>query len=69
MSEEKVKGVVKWYSSEKNYGFIIADGTDYFVHHSEIKNGEELIEGDEVEFEITQSEKGFRASSVTKIGD
>lgn len=64
---EKVKGKLKWFSDVKGYGFIISDETDYFVHHSELKNGDEFLEGDEVELEIKQTEKGFSAINVTKI--
>lgn len=64
---DRVKGKLKWFSSVKGYGFITADGIDYFVHSSEIKDGDEFLEGDELEFEISQSEKGFRAINVTRI--
>jgi len=65
--EERVKGKLKWFSSVKGYGFITLDGSDYFVHHSELKNDEEFLEGDMCAFEIKQTEKGFSAINVTKI--
>lgn len=65
--EERVKGKIKWFSSVKGYGFIISDGTDYFVHISQKRDDDEFHEGDEVEFSITQTEKGFSAINVTKI--
>lgn len=65
------KGVVKWFSNEKGYGFITPEGggKDVFVHHSAI-SGEgykTLDEGQQVEFEITQGPKGEQASNVQKL--
>lgn len=61
-------GTVKWFSSEKGYGFITQDdgGTDVFVHHSAIEgNGyKNLEEGQHVQFETTQGPKGLQASAV-----
>ncbi|GAH56198.1 unnamed protein product [marine sediment metagenome] len=64
---ERVKGKLKWFSTEKGYGFIESNGIDYFVHHSELKDDDEFHEGDDVEFSIKQTEKGFSAINVTKI--
>ena len=64
-------GVVKWFSDQKGYGFITPDGggKDIFVHHSgmEGEGFKSLKEGDKVEFEVTQSQKGEQASSVKKV--
>jgi CspA family cold shock protein len=63
-------GVVKWFNSEKGFGFITQEGgPDLFVHYSEIQsNGyRSLNEGDKVEFDITDGKKGKQASAVTLV--
>ena len=61
-------GTVKWFSSEKGYGFITPDsgGKDLFVHFSAIQADgyKSLNEGDKVEYEETQGRKGPQASNV-----
>lgn len=63
------KGKVKWFNENKGYGFIeVEGGKDVFVHSAAIKEGSSpLYEGDEVEFEIVQGEKGPKAENVLKI--
>jgi cold shock protein len=64
------KGKVKWFSNQKGYGFITsADGKEIFVHYSAIKGDgyKSLNEGDDVEYEVTQSPKGEQAANVMKI--
>jgi CspA family cold shock protein len=64
------KGVVKWFNPKKGYGFITSeDGKDIFVHFSSIQGEghKTLKEGDEVNFEITQGEKGEQATEVVKL--
>ena len=64
------KGKVKWFSSQKGYGFITTEsGSDVFVHHSAIQGEgyKSLDEGQEVEFEVQQGPKGEQASNVVKI--
>ena len=65
------RGVVKWYNEEKGYGMISVKGSeDVFVHFSEIKTDssyKKLLEGDKVEFEVEQRDKGPAAKNVVKI--
>jgi CspA family cold shock protein len=64
------RGRVKWFNENKGYGFIKQeDGPDVFVHFSAIKEDgfKTLAEGQEVEFEVTQGEKGPQAANVTKV--
>ncbi|WNF25313.1 cold shock domain-containing protein [Streptomyces sp. C11-1] len=63
-------GTVKWFNSEKGFGFIAQDGggPDVFAHYSNITgNGyRELAEGEAVTFEITQGQKGPQAENVVR---
>ena len=65
------QGTVKWFNGEKGYGFISVDGggADVFVHYSEINGAgfRTLDEGQRVEFEIGQGQKGPQATSVNVI--
>ena len=66
---ERMKGTVKWFNNAKGYGFIGRDdGPDVFVHYSAItaEGYKSLQEGDVVEFEITQGQKGPQAANVSK---
>ncbi|QJD83735.1 cold shock domain-containing protein [Cohnella herbarum] len=65
-----MRGTVKWFNAEKGYGFIsIEDGNDVFVHFSAIQGDgfKTLDEGQAVEFEITQGNRGPQASNVVKL--
>ena len=65
------QGTVKWFNSDKGFGFITPDGGtgDVFVHHSEIRaeGFRTLNEGDKVRFDIVDSPKGPRAANVTPV--
>ena len=64
-------GIVKWFNSEKGFGFIEVDGggSDVFVHYSAIDSGgyRELADGQKVEFDVTQGPKGPQAEKVRVI--
>ena len=65
-----MKGTVKWFNKEKGFGFITGeDGKDVFAHFSQIQKegSKELFEGQEVEFEITEGQKGPQASNIVVI--
>ena len=72
MLKEEVlaQGTVKWFSNEKGYGFIErAEGDDVFVHFSAIQGQgyRSLTEGQRVEFEVVQGQKGLQAANVQVI--
>ena len=67
---EREQGTVKWFNSEKGYGFITReDNSDIFVHFSSIaKDGfKSLDEGQKVEFVVTNSDRGLQAVEVTLV--
>ncbi|MBQ8969971.1 MAG: cold shock domain-containing protein [Lachnospiraceae bacterium] len=65
-----MKGTVKWFNNQKGYGFISDEsGQDVFVHYSglNMEGFKSLDEGQEVEFDVIQGEKGPQATNVTKL--
>jgi CspA family cold shock protein len=63
-------GTVKWFNAEKGFGFIAQDGggPDVFAHYSSISgNGyRELVEGEQVTFDVTQGQKGPQAENIMR---
>ena len=63
-----MKGTVQWFNGRKGFGFIQGeDGKDVFVHQSALPMGIFLDEGDRVEFEKEESDRGPRAINVRKL--
>lgn len=70
MQVTRIKGTVKWFNNAKGFGFIGQEnGPDVFVHYSAVKSEgyKSLQEGDQVEFEIVQGQKGPQADGVIKL--
>ncbi len=67
----RTRGTVKWFDDAKGFGFITLEGggKDCFVHHSAIQGEgfKSLKEGDQVEFDMVQAQKGPAAENVTKV--
>ncbi|CCV63995.1 CspA family cold shock transcriptional regulator [Alteracholeplasma palmae J233] len=63
-------GTVKWFDASKGYGFITSsEGKDVFVHFSAIQTEgfKTLAEGDQVEFDVKDGDRGVQATNVTKL--
>lgn len=69
--DERIEGVVKWFSSERGYGFISPDrgGKDIFIHHSAInmKGYKTLNEGDKVTFSVISGTKGPQCDALLVV--
>ena len=68
----RTQGTVKWFNDAKGFGFVTpSDGSkDCFVHHSAIQGSgfKSLTEGEKVEFDVVQGQKGPAAENVTRLG-
>ena len=65
-----IDGTVKWFNESKGYGFIkLEDGNDVFVHYSAIQGDgfKTLAEGQVVEFDLIEGQKGKQAANVMKV--
>jgi len=70
MRDKVVTGTVKWFNEAKGFGFISqSSGEDVFVHFSAIEGDgfKTLADGDRVEFDVTQGQKGLAAVNVRKV--
>jgi CspA family cold shock protein len=68
---ERINGTVKWFNDAKGFGFISREGgPDVFVHYTAVSASgfKSLAEGDKVEFEIVEGQKGPQAANVVKVG-
>jgi CspA family cold shock protein len=67
----RISGTVKWFDDQRGFGFITReDGQkECFVHHSAIQGGgfRSLVQGESVEFDVVQGQKGPAAENVTKV--
>ncbi len=62
-----MKGTVKWYNDMKGFGFLTGeDGKDTYVHRTAIPAGASLHEGDQVEYQIEETDRGTRATNLIR---
>ena len=69
---DKSVGTVKWFDNAKGFGFIVNEaGEDVFVHYRSIEGEgfKTLAEGEQVEFVQSESEKGWQAAEVKRVGE
>ncbi|HII38422.1 TPA: cold shock domain-containing protein [Candidatus Micrarchaeota archaeon] len=63
-----MKGKVKMFNNERGFGFITGeDGKDVYVHSTAVQGGAQLAPGDEVDYEVEDSQRGPRAKNVNKV--
>lgn len=65
-----MNGTVRWFNSQKGYGFVESEGKDYFIHFKEINmpGYKSIKEGDKVSFEPSMSPKGIVATKLVVTG-
>jgi len=66
-----LRGQVKWFDPKKGFGFIYGpDGQDVFVHYTQITGDgfRSLRDGEEVEYDMVEGDKGFQAQAVSRLG-
>jgi len=61
------KGIIKWFSTKKGFGFIECEGKDYFVHRWDIEANSKIEKGDKVSFEPEENPKGTKAIKVRRF--
>jgi cold shock protein len=62
-----MQGKIKWYNTKKGYGFVESEeGKDIFIHRSSVPDGLFLKEGDSIEYEIEETDKGPKAVNIKK---
>jgi cold shock protein len=62
------QGNVKWFDKKKGYGFVEHEGSDIYLHHSEILSKYVPETNDLISFDIVGGEKGRKAQNITKVG-
>lgn len=64
---EMIRGKVKFFNYTKGFGFIERDDVDYFVHVTDLNEGDLLLEGEEVEFKPVEGRRGWQAIEVDRV--
>ncbi len=63
-----MNGKIKWYNARKGFGFVESEeGKDIFIHRSAVPAGVFLNEGDQIEFETEETDKGVKAVNIKKL--